>query len=187
MTTSTKRELAAALKKMMSVKAIDKITVRDLVEICGVNRQTFYYHFEDIYDLMEWIFEEDANTILPETVSEESWKLDVIRWMTHLKKNSVFVLNIHNSKSRLRMLRYIKDKAYSYVIKYCDLVSADMDIDDTDYEYVVSFCAEMVAAFASRWLDNGMELPEGKDAERFLKILDNSVEDLLSRFQKNKK
>ncbi len=48
---------------MMAVKPMDKITVKDLVEICGVNRQTFYYHFDDVYDLLEWVFEEDASRV----------------------------------------------------------------------------------------------------------------------------
>ena len=56
MANSTKEALGSALKKMMAVKAIDKITIKDLVEICGVNRQTFYYHFDDVYDLLEWVF-----------------------------------------------------------------------------------------------------------------------------------
>ncbi len=56
MSTTTKESLAAALKQMMNVKPIGKITVKDLVEICGVNRQTFYYHFDDVYDLLEWVF-----------------------------------------------------------------------------------------------------------------------------------
>ena len=78
MATSTKKALAAALKKMMEVKPIDKITVKDLVEICGVNRQTFYYHFDDVYDLLEWVFEEDANANLPKEVVYDRWKTDVI-------------------------------------------------------------------------------------------------------------
>ena len=45
---STKRALADALKQMMEIKPIAKITVKDLVEICNVNRQTFYYHFDDV-------------------------------------------------------------------------------------------------------------------------------------------
>ena len=57
MSSSTKEALGAALKKMMAVKPIDKITVKDLVEICGVNRQTFYYHFDNVYDLMGRAFE----------------------------------------------------------------------------------------------------------------------------------
>ena len=56
MASSTKEALGNALKKMLAVKPIDKITVKDLVEECGVNRQTFYYHFDDVYDLLEWVF-----------------------------------------------------------------------------------------------------------------------------------
>ena len=57
MATSTKESLGNALKKMLTIKPIDKITVKDLVEECGVNRQTFNYHFDDVYDLLEWVFE----------------------------------------------------------------------------------------------------------------------------------
>ncbi|MBO6100073.1 MAG: TetR family transcriptional regulator, partial [Spirochaetaceae bacterium] len=74
MANSTKDALAAALKQMMNVKPIGKITVKDLVEICGVNRQTFYYHFDDVYDLLEWVFEEDANRVLPHQVVYEHWR-----------------------------------------------------------------------------------------------------------------
>ena len=56
MATGTKEALAAALRQMMTVKPIDKVTVKDIVEICGVNRQTFYYHFDDVDDLLEWVF-----------------------------------------------------------------------------------------------------------------------------------
>ena len=49
----TKKALAASLKKLLEQKTLDKITVVDLAEDCGVNRQTFYYHFQDIYDLVE--------------------------------------------------------------------------------------------------------------------------------------
>ena len=74
MASSTKKALADALKKMMAVKPIDKITVNDLVETCGVSRQTFYYHFNDVYDLLEWVFEEDANANLPREVVYDNWK-----------------------------------------------------------------------------------------------------------------
>ena len=48
----TKRALAASLIKLLSQKPLDKVTVKDIIEDCGVNRQTFYYHFKDKYDLM---------------------------------------------------------------------------------------------------------------------------------------
>ncbi len=56
----TKQALAAALKEKMKTKPFSKITVRELIEECGVNRKTFYYHFQDIYALLRWLFEEEA-------------------------------------------------------------------------------------------------------------------------------
>lgn len=57
---NTKKTLAAALKEAMKKKPFQKITVSELIEICNVNRKTFYYHFEDIYDLLKWTFEQEA-------------------------------------------------------------------------------------------------------------------------------
>ena len=186
MATATKYALAAALKKMMGVKPIDKITVKDLVEICGVNRQTFYYHFDDVYDLLEWIFEEDANKVLPHKVVYENWQDDVIRFMNHLKDNSTYVLNVYNSNRRLHMLQYIKNKAKLYVREYADITSVGMNVDRQDYEFVIEFCADGIVALTSRWLDKGMELPEGMDEDRFLKLLNNCIENLLMRFENEK-
>ena len=56
----TKTALEASLKKLLLKKPLDKITIRDLTEDCGISRMTFYYHFKDIYDLVEWICYEDA-------------------------------------------------------------------------------------------------------------------------------
>ena len=56
MSNITKRAMAQSLKKILVVKELDKITITDITNDCGINRQTFYYHFKDIYDLLEWIF-----------------------------------------------------------------------------------------------------------------------------------
>ena len=92
MAVSTKAAFAAALKKMMAVKPMERITVKDLVEICGVNRQTFYYHFDDIFDLLEWVFEEDAKLALPSEVVYEHWREDVLDFFQYLMDNKSFVI-----------------------------------------------------------------------------------------------
>ena len=51
----TKTMLCQALKKKMAQKPLDKITIRELADDCGLKRQAFYYHFEDIYDLVRWM------------------------------------------------------------------------------------------------------------------------------------
>ena len=54
MPSDTKQAIAAAFAQISQKKPVDKITVKDLVEHCGISRQTFYYHFQDILDVMEW-------------------------------------------------------------------------------------------------------------------------------------
>ena len=60
MSNLTKSALEASLKKMLLEKPLDKITISDLTSDCGISRMAFYYHFKDIYDLVEWACMEDA-------------------------------------------------------------------------------------------------------------------------------
>ena len=183
MASTTKESLGAALKQMLTVKPIDKITVKDLVEICGVNRQTFYYHFDDVYDLLEWVFEEDANRVLPSEVVDEHWRDDVMMFFKYLADNSVFALNIYNSNSRIYMLRYFKRRLQGCIRSFAIIVSEGKNIDRTDFEFVVEFYANGIVGLISQWLDLGMQLPKEITQDRFLKLLDNSVENMLARFQ----
>lgn len=183
MASTTKESLGAALKQMLTVKPIDKITVKDLVEICGVNRQTFYYHFDDVYDLLEWVFEEDANRVLPSEVVYEHWRDDVMMFFKYLADNSVFALNIYNSNSRIYMLRYFKRRLQECFRSFAIIVSEGKNIDRTDFEFVVEFYANGIVGLISQWLDLGMQLPKEITQDRFLKLLDNSVENMLARFQ----
>ena len=183
MASTTKESLGAALKQMLTVKPIDKITVKDLVEICGVNRQTFYYHFDDVYDLLEWVFEEDANRVLPSEVVYEHWRDDVMMFFKYLADNSVFALNIYNSNSRIYMLRYFKRRLQGCIRSFAIIVSEGKNIYRTDFEFVVEFYANGIVGLISQWLDLGMQLPKEITQDRFLKLLDNSVENMLARFQ----
>ncbi len=70
---TTKRALEASLKKLLLRKPLNKITINDITEDCGVNRMTFYYHFKDIYDLVDWILVEDAAEALEGRQNFETW------------------------------------------------------------------------------------------------------------------
>ena len=183
MASSTKRALADALKQMMEVKPIAKITVKDLVEICNVNRQTFYYHFDDVYDLLEWVFEEDANRVLPKEVLYERWQEDVMVFFQYLYDNSSFALNIYNSGSRLYMLRFLKGRLESCIRSFADIVSEGMNIDKQDYDFVIELYSNGIIGLISQWMDMNMQTPKVITQERLIKMLGGSVENMLSRFQ----
>ena len=182
MASSTKEALGAALKQMLTIKPIEKITVKDLVEICGVNRQTFYYHFDDVYDLLEWVFEEDANRVLPQEVVYEHWREDVQVFFTYLVDNSSFALSIYNSQSRTYMLRYYKQRLQSCIRSFAVIVCENRNIDHADFEFVVELYANAIVGIISQWLDRGMQVPKDFTKDRLMRVLDNSVENLLDRF-----
>lgn len=183
MPSSTKEALAAALKQMMEIKPIGKITVKDIVEICGVNRQTFYYHFDDVYDLLEWVFEDDANRVLPSEVVYERWRDDVMLFFEYLYENRAFALNVYNSGSRLYMLKYLKERLQGCIRSFATIVSEGSNIDRQDFEFIIEFYAHGIIGLISQWLDMGMQLPKCVTKERFLRVLDNSIENMLERFQ----
>ena len=69
----TKKALAQSLKELGSTKILDKITVADITNHCGVNRQTFYYHFNDKYELLNWIYTEDLFKPLTKDLDFFNW------------------------------------------------------------------------------------------------------------------
>ena len=61
---TTKNAIAAGFRTLMEKKSFEKITISDITDECGLNRQTFYYHFKDKYDLLNWIFYNEIITLL---------------------------------------------------------------------------------------------------------------------------
>ena len=74
MSNLTKNALENSLKKMLLKKKVNKITVEDLTNDCGINRMTFYYHFHDIYDLIEWSCLEDAKKAIKGKKTYDTWQ-----------------------------------------------------------------------------------------------------------------
>ena len=70
----TKKALEASLKHLLLQKPLPKITIQDITDDCGISRMTFYYHFKDIYDLVEWACIEDAQKVLGENRHYDSWE-----------------------------------------------------------------------------------------------------------------
>lgn len=82
----TKRALAKALKELMQEKPFEKISISDICERCQMNRKSFYYHFIDKYDLVNWIFDTEFIATVQKTLHGESW--EVIIAMSELLYNN---------------------------------------------------------------------------------------------------
>ena len=86
----TKRAIATGLKELVDEKPFNKISIRDITEKCGLNRQTFYYHFQDKYELVNWIYYQEGFAPLMEGVTFENWYLKVEDLLVLMKKEQSF-------------------------------------------------------------------------------------------------
>ena len=64
MAVDTKELIAEAVKRLLMQKKVKKLTVKDIVDECSITRQTFYYHFEDIPDLLKWVLERGTDKMV---------------------------------------------------------------------------------------------------------------------------
>ena len=87
----TKRALEASLKNLLLQKPLSKITISDITEDCGINRMTFYYHFKDIYDLVEWSCQEDASRALAGNKTYETWQQGFLQLFKAVQDNKPFI------------------------------------------------------------------------------------------------
>ena len=96
----TKRALEASLKNLLLQKPLNKITINDITEACGINRMTFYYHFKDIYDLVEWACLEDATKALEGKKTAETWQQGFLQIFYAVRENKPFIMNVYHCVSR---------------------------------------------------------------------------------------
>ena len=128
MSQMTKRALVASLKELMAEKPLDKITVTDLTEHCGVNRMTFYYHFKDIYDLVEWACVEEATRALAGKKTYDTWQQGFLQILQSLQKDKVFYINVYHSISREYIEQYLYKLTYDLMIGVVEVLKVSQQI-----------------------------------------------------------
>ena len=112
----TKRALEQSLKNLLLQKPLSKITISDIADDCGINRMTFYYHFKDIYDLIEWSCEEDARKALEGKKTYDTWQQGLLQIFEAVQENKVFILNVYRSISREQVENYLYKLTYQLLI-----------------------------------------------------------------------
>ena len=164
----TKQALAVALKEQMAQKPFDKITIRDLTDRCGMRRQNFYYHFEDVYDLLRWLFEEEAISLLKQHEGTLLWQEGLLQLINYIEENRAVCLCALKSVGRDHLKRFFEADIYAIIHKTIDQIGAEIgaldhaagiacvDTDLLTHFYVVAF-AGMVESWLLGELDGSPE------------------------------
>lgn len=138
---ATKQALADSLKELLTRKSFSKITVTEIVEHCGFNRKTFYYHFEDIYSLLRWMLEQDLiSVVCSEDLTEEPEK--VIRFALHyIKENRQLLTCVVTTLGHDELRNFLYEDFSTPIRLVIQKVEQEMGmaLDENYREYLTSF------------------------------------------------
>lgn len=156
----TKKALAASLKDLMDEMPFEKINVAQICEQCGMNRKSFYYHFKDKYDLVNWIFDTDFLSFARTLMNEVNYNAR----MEVLKEICCYFYD--NRKFYRKALRIEGQNSFSeHFREYClPLMKFRLNQllgEDAADDFVVNFFADACLCAIERWiLDKNCMPPE---------------------------
>ena len=157
MSQTTKRALEASLKNLLLKKPLTKITINDIAEDCEINRMTFYYHFKDIYDLVEWSCIEDARKALEGKKTYDTWQQGFLQIFEAVLENKPFIMNVYHSVSREQVEIYLYKLTYDLLIGVVDEKSQGKIIREEDKKFIADFYKYAFVGLMLDWIRSDMK------------------------------
>lgn len=175
---NTKKSLAESLKKAMQKKTFSKITVSEIIADCGVNRKTFYYHFEDIYALLKWMLEEEAIEVVKNFDLLIDYDEAISFVMDYVESNNHILNCAYDSIGREEMKRFFYSDFISLVESIIDQTEEKMGIflDEKYKIFVSNFYTEALSGMLIDWLKDR----EAYDKKRVIEYLSGTFSVSLS-------
>lgn len=180
----TKKALAASLKELMKKKELQKISVADIVENCGINRQTFYYHFQDKYDLVNWIYYSEVACAITQNRTYQDWGDAVLDVLNIMKSEHTFYSNALNVTGQNAFQEYLFDVTKDLLLEIVSVISEGQNIDMSDKDFIAEFYTFGLVGIVTQWARKGMKESPEKIVERLSHFVDDSKRFAAERYFK---
>ena len=179
----TKRALEQSLKNLLLKKPLTKITINDITEDCGINRMTFYYHFKDIYDLVEWSCLEDARKALEEKKTYDTWQQGFLQIFEAVLENKPFIMNVYRCVHREQVEKYLKPLVDNLLLGVINEEAEGITVREEDREFISQVYSYIFVGLMLDWIKDDMKENPEDIVERLAVLIKGSVPEALSRFK----
>lgn len=187
MTNNTKNELGKALYTLLGKKNLDRITVADITGLCGLNRQTFYYHFHDVYELAEWLIDREvAELAASESAKTGDWHELLMHIFLRLTESKSVAMHLYRSRGWHHIIDYVYRRVSPLLEERARNLVAELrlDVPEEDLLFVVRIYQYALSGVLDVWLSSGMKDSVPGDLDRLFRLLDGSIEHTLSNFDR---
>ncbi len=182
----TKYALENSLKKLLLQKPLNKITINDITEDCGINRMTFYYHFKDIYDLVEWVCMEDAKKALADNKTYGTWQQGFVRIFDAVRENKPFIMNVYRCVSREQVEKYLTPLTDDLLMGVINELSAGMVVRAEDKAFIAQVYSYAFVGLMLDWIKGDMKGDPQVMVQKLELVIHGSVAAALDRMRTDK-
>lgn len=166
---STKNAIVSGIKELVSKKTLDKVSVIEIANTCGINRNTFYYHFEDKYDVINWIFYNELEPVISPYISEDNWSECVIALCKRFENEKSFYTNALYDRCPGSLYQILVDHFKKAFMLSFESHYKCLGINGNDKELVARFYSHGTIDMLCDWVSSGMRV-DAVDSTRVLNI-----------------
>lgn len=182
MINQTKHILEESLKKLMLEKPLDKITIRDLTEDCGISRMAFYYHFKDIYDLVEWSCIYDATNALKGNKTYDTWQEGLTSIFEAVLQNKPFILNVYHTTTQDSIERFLFTTVHDLILGVVREKAQGTNISEEQIQFIADFYKYSFVGIMLDWIGKGMNEDYNEIVYNMANTLHGSIANSISNF-----
>jgi len=148
----TKDMLCESLKRLLAQKSLDKISIKAITDGCGLNRQTFYYHFDDIYQAVDWLLKKEAISIFFDQRDNLLIKEGLQLLFTYITANRAMCLNILISVGNEYIYRFFYDELYAIICNNLSHSKKGAIINAAEKAQLVKYLVISCGSYIVAWM-----------------------------------
>lgn len=154
---STRTYIRDTFVSMLNERPLNKITVKDLVGACEINRNTFYYYYTDIYQIITEIFQTELQKVINEYNDTLSWEESFLMATRFAQENKRAIYHVYHSMQKDELERYIFDVAGNVMMRYVEKMSDGIPAPESDKKLIAFFYQSALTEIVLHWISNGMK------------------------------
>ncbi len=178
----TKKALAGSIKQLMETIPLAKISIQEIVDNCGLNRQTFYYHFKDKFDLVNWIYYSEVIESIADSRHYDNWSDGILKILLHINKNRAFYINALNTPGQNAFDGYLFEVTHKLAMGVVNEVAEGMNVFDPDKNFIADFYTHAFVGLTVQWIKKGMHDPPEIIVDRLKDLVEGSVFRAVTRY-----
>ena len=182
-----KAEIIDVFCQQLKTTAMDKITVTEIIEKSGVSRNTFYYHFEDIYDLLRFVIMREEQKLRESALSLQSWQ-DVLKALiSYAKEHKKEIYHIFNAMPRERIEQYVFSTTKDILYQIVSIEAKGLRVSEEDILNIASFYQYATIGFFLRFVWSNMEMDAESQIEKLSLVFDDNIQHVLKKCEERNK